>query len=278
MVLTDIWNWIQENGILAAVITGVIAILFNQRQKNIDRFYSQSDETLEVILEPMYYFLKEIKETENEDSKLELIADFFEKYNGRKGSLSKLRNLVLIDQIIETEECFEKYNKDKNEENKKQLLFKMRLLQGKVFKEYKSVFVSLNRNYNWYKIIFKTNYLLSVVFILIRWVKETLSFVVGASAFSLLVILHDKYLGEGIFKTWLGPNLYILTSSAIALYIFWLFHTLVLKDTMQRKDEISLVQEWLEKTKLGKWINENFWKKIEERIERRRERRNRRRT
>ncbi|MEC2221783.1 hypothetical protein P9G74_23735, partial [Bacillus subtilis] len=119
MELLDIWNWIQQNGILTAVITGIVALLFNQRQKSIERFYSQSGETLEKILEPMYYSLKEIKNEEDENHKMVLIEKFFEEYSGKKGKLSKLRNILLIDQILNTEDCFREYILNKNSENRK---------------------------------------------------------------------------------------------------------------------------------------------------------------
>ena len=90
MELLDIWNWIQQNGILTAVITGIVALLFNQRQKSIERFYSQSGETLEKILEPMYYSLKEIKNEEDENHKMVLIEKFFEEYSGKRGSYQNL--------------------------------------------------------------------------------------------------------------------------------------------------------------------------------------------
>ncbi|MCY8308010.1 hypothetical protein [Bacillus vallismortis] len=81
MQLADIWSWLQQNGILAAAITGTIALIFNQRQKNIERFYAQSDETLEKLLEPMYYSLKEIKDTLDETTKIGLIESFFNEFS-----------------------------------------------------------------------------------------------------------------------------------------------------------------------------------------------------
>lgn len=262
MELLDIWNWIQQNGILTAVITGIVALLFNQRQKSIERFYSQSGETLEKILEPMYYSLKEIKNEEDENHKMVLIEKFFEEYSGKKGKLSKLRNILLIDQILNTEDCFREYILNKNSENRKKLFYKMRMLDQAVNKEYRSIFVNLNKNYNWYKVLFRTNYILSAVFVFVRWFKETLAFFVGASAFAFIPLLYDKYLGEQVLGNWLEVNKLIFGLSCSALYIFWIIHYFLLKDTMQRKDEISLFQEWFDKTKLGKWTNKNVWGKI----------------
>ncbi|MCY8110972.1 MULTISPECIES: hypothetical protein [Bacillus] len=276
MQLADIWSWIQQNGILAAAITGTIALIFNQRQKNIERFYAQSDETLEKLLEPMYYSLKEIKDTLDETTKIGLIENFFNEFSYKKGGLSKLRNIVLIDQITEVEDCFKEFSVNNSEENKKKLLLKIGLLELQVRKEYRNIFVSLNKNYNWYKILFKTNFLWAAVFMAIRWIKETLTFIVGASLVSLLVFLIDRISGNNVFnEEWTRVNLSITLFSIVMLYIFWMTHLVILKDTMQRKDEISLFQGWFSKTRAGKWINRNVWEKIDKRIEERRARRTR---
>lgn len=81
---SELWELVKENiaviaaglSLITAVLSATIAYFYNIKHKDLDRFYKNAQETMETLIEPMYFKLKEIEPVVDKEHKIELLKEF----------------------------------------------------------------------------------------------------------------------------------------------------------------------------------------------------------
>jgi hypothetical protein len=183
--------------LIIALLTLFIGYIVAIRHKKIDRFYSQVHESLKDVIGPMLFEIRRIQKSNNIDERDNLIESFFSKYTQTDSPLYKIANSFLLEWFFEMEESFNKYRHFPTDDNWEEFWLFFYRFHVMIKNEFWTNFRTLYYEFRWEKNIWGTNnYLLRFLKQTIRFILDTLNFLVGALLILFAYIIWSNFKGE----------------------------------------------------------------------------------
>lgn len=204
---------------LLPIITLFIGYVFGQRANKVNRFYSQVENNLKNICEPLFFDLRNIKMEKSSKRREEYIEKLFFTYIRGNSPTYQLGNRYLIEWLLRTEELFKKYKEHRTDENWEIFWIDLEYLHNITKDEYWSGFLTLYREYRWYLYNLRTNYFIGKFFEFIRFGKEIMNFALIIVVLLIFYSYYEKVISKfSNFKPLL-PNDVGINLILISLYI-----------------------------------------------------------
>lgn len=242
MMNWNVFGFLKEYlPVITVVLSAFIAFISTVRHKDLERFYRNAESNLEKVIEPMYLKVKHIEAVNDRQHKIELIRDFFNTYDPKKMSISKLGNRQLINKFFAAEKAYNQFNHNFDEESLKSLFFKVRSLKYNIEKEYWRLFETIYKDYNWYKKTVDMNYVFRFFLRISLFIEQTF-YAVTCIFFSFLFITVISQLisrGKFLESDDFWDKIYLISmgtvSSLFLLYFFIFVNHVFADDTKQKK-------------------------------------------
>lgn len=251
--------------LILTIISAFVGFSFGQRTNKINRFYTQVENNLRNISEPLYFDLRRIKYELSLNKRDMYIEELFIKYTKDKSGIFQLGNRFLIEWFLRTEKVYNEYKNHKTEENWKQFWIDFEYLYVMSEEEYWNGFLTLYRDYRWFLDNLRSNYFIGKLFEFIRFAKEIINFAILTS---LLVIFYSIY--EIIVSNLTDFNPLFSQGTATNSFLIFLFllmiygFLLIIGSTGPQWNQKQSVLEKIMETKMKKQIGRS--KKFEKSI------------
>ncbi|PEA52929.1 hypothetical protein CON64_20905 [Bacillus pseudomycoides] len=79
------------------ILTAIVGYIFGQKTSKVNRFYSQNENNLKNIIEPLYFGIKSIKREKSTFQKEKLLDKLFDSYILENKGIYQLGNKDLVD-------------------------------------------------------------------------------------------------------------------------------------------------------------------------------------
>lgn len=132
------------------IVAATVGYIFGQRTTKVNRFYTQNENNLKTVIEPLFLSIKVIMRETSGFKREKLLDDLFELHILEGKGLYQIGNKDLIDKFFYVEELYNDFKKDKSVEKWKEFWIALSCYYKSIKKEYWSNFYTLYRNYRWY--------------------------------------------------------------------------------------------------------------------------------
>jgi hypothetical protein len=253
--------------IIPLIVAG-IAYFFGQRTNKINRFYTQAENSLKNMIEPLYFKMKVIRNQDDEEKREILLDQFFDTQFTNK-NISSIGNKYVVRWFIKLEEEYILFKKERTEERWKEFWILLDYLYNMVESEYWTNFCSLYRDYRWYQSNLTTNFLFRFWNELIRMMSESFRFLSLVLSFSVIFAVYEyilyhffeqkRFLPEGSLQL----SFILLLLIVVVLMILYICSSL--GPEVQRSQE-SLIERFFKKIYKKDSMTRTF-KNYEDKIE-----------
>ncbi|MCY9139693.1 MULTISPECIES: hypothetical protein [Peribacillus] len=214
MKLGDLMNFIKDYfPLLVAIIGASLAYLYGRRNNNYVNFHSKAKENLEVLLEPMYFRLKDIISIDDKYERELKLKKWLNDYTPYEVPIHKLGDKSLIEKFLKIREMFQNLS-EKRLENEEEFYKGLKDLHYGLERQYWSIFNSLYKDYYWYNRILNTHFTFRVILECIRPIRNFSQFFFCISGLTMFLGLYFKVLKE--FNI---DDIYLIPSELIVLAI-----------------------------------------------------------
>ncbi|MDA2118463.1 hypothetical protein ACTFPA_26055 [Bacillus cereus group sp. MYBK59-1] len=176
------------------ILAATVGYIFGQRTTKTNRFYTQNENNLKTVIEPLFLSIKVIMRENSGFKRERLLDDLFELYILEEKGLYQIGNKDLIDNFFYVEELYKDFKIEKSEEKWKKFWIALNYYYQSIEGEYWSNFYTLYRNYGWYLYSLNRNIFVRIFFETIRFLKDTVNFLTSLSVGFLVFSLYDKLL------------------------------------------------------------------------------------
>lgn len=213
--------------LVGAILSATLGYMFGARTKKNERLIQFTQENLKEVFSPLYHEMKKILSVSVKPRERELLLDaLFVKYLSIDTTIYKLGNLKLLDTFYELSDSYEKFKKNREEEQWKLFWYDFEcILFYKVKEGYSNSTDLLYRDYNWQQYIQTKAYWKKFFYESMRFLYETAK---GLNVVSLLLVYFSgcfKLIGLELFpKDFWVFSLMILGLSVMATTFLLLFN------------------------------------------------------
>jgi hypothetical protein len=172
------------------LVVALIAYFFGQRTNKINRFYTQVENSLKTIIEPLFLNISDIL-TEDDDGNREAKIEKLFETHFLNNNVASLGNVFLIRSFIELEKEYKNYKKHRTEKHWSEFWIALQLFYNMIEDEYWKNICSLYRDYKWYQNNLTTNFFFRFWNELIRMMNESLKFISLVLCFSVTFAFYE---------------------------------------------------------------------------------------
>lgn len=232
--------------IIPLVVAG-IAYFFGQRTNKINRFYTQVENSLKNMIEPLYFKLKDIQKQDDEEKRENMLEDFFEGQFNK--NIASIGNKDIIRWLIRVEKEYRKFKVERTEDLWKEFWILLQYFYNMVENEYWKNFCALYGDYIWYQNNLTTNFLLRFWNELIRMMSESFKFLSLVLSFSVVFAIYEYLLHHFFDQKRFLPEGSLQLSSILLLLVIVIMTVLNIISNLgpqiQRR-KISLIEKLYE--------------------------------
>ncbi len=242
------------------ILAATLGYIFGQRTTKINRFYTQNENNLKNVIEPLFLSLKMIMKEDSAFKRKKLLDDLFKTYLLEKKGIYQIGNKDLIDKLFYVEGLYKEFKKKQKEEEWKDFWIELNYFYNAIKNEYWNNFYTLYKEYRWYLHSLDKNMFVRFFYEIIRLLKETVNSLTLLSFGFLFFCIYDRLItwmfDKGVMPEDSITFSIILLIFCIAMYCFISVFDALSPDSSQQKNYIDkLVRKGTNK-------NKSFEKKI----------------
>ncbi|WP_280149574.1 hypothetical protein [Bacillus safensis] len=249
---SELWEFIKENiavitaglSLITVFLSAAIAYFYNIKHKDLDRFYTNAQDNMETLIEPIYFKLRDIEAIVDKERKIELLKEFFDSYNYNKINISRLGNRKLIDNFLKCELAFKKILIDDSEVLYQEVIVNIKQLKHIVDTDYWKLFEVIYKDYNWYKKTVDMNYILRFLLKVSLFLQNTF-YGIAFLAYVFLTTFIILSIFDFSFNTFRFSVLLLSFLFSTALYLLFGMYNSAFADTKQKRTTVDILREMI---------------------------------
>lgn len=204
--------------LVTTIFAALLTYFLGFRKGKQDKFNTQIEESLQVILSPMLHEIKIIIHEESAFQRQKLLKEFFYKYSKEDTKLFKMPSKFIHDYYYRTQELFFKFEKDKNKDDWDTFWVYFHKLSKMVNDEYNTIRENIYSDYKWLIDLSKKNCFVRITFEFLTLIYDAIKFIIRIDFILIIGIIINNVQGEKLVPMYINQMVSISLVISLLLY------------------------------------------------------------